>query len=52
MKKDQPHDSGLEFEHKKDAFNLGPAYLDYCVRKGWLKKTGEPPKAIYCIGRN
>ncbi len=26
---------------------LGAAYLDYCVRQGWLTKTGEGEKAQY-----
>ena len=31
----------LQFEHQPDKFNLGPAYLDYCVHKGWLEKKIE-----------
>ena len=26
---------------------LGAAYLDYCVRQGWLTKTGEGDRAQY-----
>ena len=39
----------LEFEHYEEAFSLGPAYLDYCVRKGWLKKTGDDDNPRYDI---
>ena len=50
MKKKTPVDNGrITFEHKEDAFSLGPAYLDYCVRKGWLIKTGEGPQAQYDV---
>ena len=49
MKKKQPLESKLEFEHRSDSFSLGPAYLDYCVRKGWLEKTGEPPNEQYTV---
>lgn len=28
-------------------FALGAAYLEYCVRQGWLTKTGEGGKAQY-----
>ncbi len=27
--------------------HLGAAYLDYCVKQGWLEKTGEGPQAQY-----
>ena len=47
MKKKQPLENKLEFEHRVDSFDLGPAYLDYCVRKGWLKKTGESSSEQY-----
>ncbi len=26
---------------------LGAAYLDYCVKQGWLNKIGEGPTAQY-----
>ncbi len=26
---------------------LGAAYLDYCVRQGWLARSGEGPTAQY-----
>ena len=32
-----------------DSFGLGSAYLDYCVRKGWLIKSGEGPEAQYTM---
>ncbi len=28
---------------------LGAAYLDYCVRQGWLTKTGEGDTAQYSL---
>lgn len=28
---------------------LGVAYLDYCVRQGWLTKSGEGDKAQYSL---
>jgi hypothetical protein len=28
---------------------LGAAYLDYCVRKGWLARTGEGDRAQYIL---
>jgi DNA-binding PadR family transcriptional regulator len=49
MKKKQPLETKLEFEHQADSLGLGPAYLDYCVRKGWLEKIGEPPFEQYEI---
>jgi len=49
MKKKQLSDSRIEFEHQEDAFSLGPAYLDYCVRKGWLEKTGEGSNVQYVV---
>jgi len=49
MKKKQLPRGRLEFEHQEDAFSLGPAYLDYCVRKGWLEKTGEGPTVQYSV---
>jgi len=28
---------------------LGSAYLDYCVRQGWLEKSGEDPNIQYTM---
>lgn len=36
-----------ENDEKINLFTLGTSYLDYCVRKGWLEKTGEGPTAQY-----
>jgi DNA-binding PadR family transcriptional regulator len=47
MKRKQPIANRLQFDRQADDFKLGPAYLEYCVRKGWLKKTGEPPLEQY-----
>jgi DNA-binding PadR family transcriptional regulator len=50
MKKKQPiPETKFAFQHDADFFSLGPAYLDYCVRKGWLEKTGDGPTASYEI---
>jgi predicted transcriptional regulator len=49
MKKKQPTVGRLQFEHQADSFNLGPSYLEYCVRKGWLKRSGEPPNEQFEI---
>jgi hypothetical protein len=34
-------------ERGVNPFALGAAYLDYCVRQGWLMRTGEGPTAQY-----
>lgn len=47
MKKKQSLDSGPKFDSHLDSFAIGPAYLDYCVKKGWLSKTGEGDAAQY-----
>jgi DNA-binding PadR family transcriptional regulator len=48
MKKKQPTaDIGPRFNKSLDSFGLGPAYLDYCVKKGWLTKNGEGETAQY-----
>lgn len=47
MKKKQTEDTGPRFDTRLDSFTVGPAYLDYCVKKGWLKKSGEEPNAQY-----
>ncbi|MCD6162718.1 MAG: hypothetical protein J7K40_09940 [candidate division Zixibacteria bacterium] len=49
MKKKQSNTSQMQFEHRTDAFNLGPAYLEYCVHKGWLEKEGEGDNAQYVV---
>jgi hypothetical protein len=39
-----------EFSHQNrevNPFALGAAYLEYCVRQGWLTKTGEGQTAQY-----
>ena len=36
-------DGGLE----KNPLAPGTAYLDYCVRQGWLVKSGEGDSATY-----
>ena len=41
--------SKIEFEHSEDAFSLGPTYLEYCVKKGWLERSGEEPNMQYTI---
>ncbi|MCP4582557.1 MAG: hypothetical protein GY839_13190 [candidate division Zixibacteria bacterium] len=47
MAKKDSIDQGLDFNFQDSPFELGPAYLDYCVKKGWLTKTGEGSKAQY-----
>ena len=32
-------------------FALGAAYLEYCVKQGWLAKTGEGETAQYELTR-
>lgn len=31
------------------SLELGTAYLDYCVKQGWLTKTGEGERAQYSL---
>lgn len=31
----------------KNPLELGSAYLDYCVKQGWLRKNGEGDSATY-----
>jgi hypothetical protein len=45
--KEKPELSGQDDLEKHLA--LGSAYLDYCVRQGWLQKTGEEPNAHYLM---
>ena len=47
MKKKQPEEGGIKFDDRLDSFTLGPAYLDYCVKKGWLVREGEGATAQY-----
>ncbi len=47
MKKKDTKDTGIKFDNRLDTFTLGPAYLDYCVKKGWLTKVGEGDGAQY-----
>jgi hypothetical protein len=47
--KNQNKTSGLEFVHDDDIMSLGPAYLEYCVKKGWLEKRGDEPNVRYEI---
>ncbi len=45
--KEKPELSGQDDLEKHLA--LGSAYLDYCVRQGWLEKTGEDTNARYTM---
>lgn len=47
MKKKQTEKGGPSFDSRLDSFTIGPAYLDYCVKKGWLVKKGEGANAQY-----
>ncbi len=47
MKKKETSEGGIKFDNRLDSFTLGPAYLDYCVKKGWLTKDGEGDTAQY-----
>ena len=47
MSKKQSIDKRPNLDSSEAPFSLGPAYLDYCVKKGWLTKTGEEPQAQY-----
>ena len=47
MKKKEQDEGGIKFDDHLDTFTLGPAYLDYCVKKGWLTLSGEGPSAQY-----
>ena len=47
MKKKDTETNGIQFDNRLDSFTLGPAYLDYCVKKGWLSKVGEGDNAQY-----
>ena len=47
--KEQNKTTRLEFVHEDDILSLGPAYLEYCVKKGWLEKCGEEPNIHYEI---
>jgi hypothetical protein len=44
-RKEMPDLSGHDDLEKHLA--LGSAYLEYCVKQGWLTKTGEEPNAQY-----
>jgi len=46
-KKQSTIDTGPRFDTSLDSFTIGPAYLDYCVKKGWLNKAGEGDNAQY-----
>ncbi|OQX91447.1 MAG: hypothetical protein B6D58_08055 [candidate division Zixibacteria bacterium 4484_95] len=48
-KKDHSSNLPLEFDVKTNPFALGTSYLDYCVHKGWLEKTGDGPTAQYIL---
>ena len=37
----------LEENRTVNPLALGAAYLEYCVRQGWLTKTGDGPQAQY-----
>ncbi len=47
MQKKQSAEPEINFDQQDLPFTLGPAYLDYCVKKGWLIKTGDEPQAQY-----
>jgi DNA-binding PadR family transcriptional regulator len=34
---------------EKNPLELGSAYLDYCVKQGWLVKSGEGDAATYQV---
>ena len=34
---------------EKNPFELGSAYLDYCVKQGWLVKQGDGDSATYAM---
>ncbi len=39
--------AGKGFE--KNPLELGSAYLDYCVKQGWLSKKGDGESATYIL---
>jgi hypothetical protein len=48
MKKKTPSvDTGPRFDKTLDSFTIGPAYLDYCVKKGWLTKIDDSEPTRY-----
>ena len=47
MKRKSTVDNGPRYDSRLDSITVGPAYLDYCVKKGWLIKNGEEPNAQY-----
>jgi hypothetical protein len=48
MKKKTPSvDTGPRFDTTLDSFTIGPAYLDYCVKKGWLTKVDDSEPTRY-----
>lgn len=36
-------------DDEKSPLELGSAYLDYCVKQGWLIKSGEGDTATYQV---
>jgi hypothetical protein len=46
-RKETPELSGQDDLEKHLA--LGSAYLDYCVKQGWLVKAGDGPNAQYSL---
>ena len=46
-KKTSTIDSGPRFDQGLDSFTIGPAYIDYCVKKGWLTKVDDTEPVRY-----
>jgi len=49
MKRNEPHNDQTARPVTPEDFSLGSAYLDYCVRKGWLIKSGDGAQAKYAM---
>ena len=45
--KERSSDLSPKNDEKINPLSLGTSYLDYCVRKGWLEKTGDGLTAQY-----
>lgn len=45
--KESSSDQSSKNNVKTNSLALGTSYLDYCVRKGWLEKSGDGLTAQY-----
>jgi hypothetical protein len=45
--KESSSDLPSKNKEKANPLTLGTSYLDYCVRKGWLEKSGDGLTAQY-----